>query len=246
MSRFVVSLYCRIPASSLSMASAISLRSFTIWLVFMPETPQLDQLIKRAVREGIARVHTQVPGRVLEYDHETQKAKIQLIVEHAFDADGDGEVDYYKPAPLVKVPVKFPAILTWPIEKGQPGWVEFSERSIDEYEATGNDNVRPSDLRRFDLSDAVFFPCFLRGEADADSASTILSSDDLKVRSSPTSTTSAVAISPAVESFLRDFITQQVLPHIHSDPLTGTTGPSPGPFTPPTPGEFDSANVESE
>ena len=131
----------------------------------MPDSPPLEKIIRDAVKEGIARVHTQVPGRVLEYDHDTQRAKIQLIVQHAFD--NDGEVDYYKPKPLVNVPVKFD-ILTWPLEPGDTGHVEFWERSGDEYLSTGNDNTRPRDLRRFDLSDAVFSPCFLLGDADVD------------------------------------------------------------------------------
>ena len=153
----------------------------------MPDSPPLEKIIRDAVKEGIARVHTQVPGRVLEYDHDTQRAKIQLIVQHAFD--DDGEVDYYKPKPLVNVPVIFPAILTWPLQSGDPGWVQFAERSFDEYAATGNDETTPRDLRRFDLSDAVFSPCYLRGEADVDGSDVVIDrrSGDIKIGGSDVS-----------------------------------------------------------
>lgn len=212
----------------------------------MPETLPLEELIKKAIRTEIARVHTQVPGRVISYDGSNNTAKIQLIVEHSrLDPDTDERI-YYKPAPLVNVPVVFPAILTWPIESGDAGWVQFAERSIDEYQAAGRDDVQPADTRRFDLSDAVFYPTFMRGEFDSDPNAAVLSSDDLKVRSSPNAVTRPVAIAPEVAQFLINFITTEVLPHIHSDPLTGSTGPSPGPFTPPSLTEFDAGNVEAE
>lgn len=211
----------------------------------MPETFPLEEIIRRAIKRGLARVHTQVPGRVVSYDEAKQRAEVQLIVSHVFENEDESK-EYEKPPPLVNVPVTFPAILTWPLAKGDPGWVQFAERSIDEYLAGGNDSTQPRDLRRFDLSDATFSPCYFNGEADADASATILSTDDLKVRSSSASPTKPVAISPSVAQFLIDFITTQVIPHIHSDPLTGTTGPSPGPFTPPALTAFDAANIEAE
>lgn len=208
------------------------------------ETPTLEEVIRAAIRTEVARVHTQVPGRVLSYDHTTQRAKIQLIVDHAYLDPETGERVFYTPPPLVEVPVTF-GILTWPLSVGTPGWVEFAERSTDEYRATGRDNTQPADARRFDLSDAVFSPCYFRGEADADASATILSTSDLRIRSSSSAPTQAVALAAPVEDFIRNLVLE-IVPHIHSDPLTGTTGPSPGPFTPPTPTEFDSANVEAE
>lgn len=147
----------------------------------MPDTPPLEKIIRDAVQEGTAQMHTQVPGRILSYDHDEQKAKVQLIVKHAYD--NEGEVDYYKPAPLVNVPVIFPAIMTWPLEEGDPGWVQFAERSIDEYQATGNDTTEPADVRRFDLSDATFYPTYMRGEADTADAA-VLSFDEIHLGSS--------------------------------------------------------------
>lgn len=211
----------------------------------MPETLPLAEIIRRAVKRGLARTHTQVPGRIVEYDHSAQRATVQLIVSHAFERE-DERREYYKPAPLVNVPVTFPAIFTWPLAVGDPGWVQFAERSIDEYLATGRANTEPADARRFDLSDATFSPCYFRGEADTQAGAAIISSDDLRVRSSSTALTRPVAISPEVAQFLIAFITTEVIPHIHSDPLTGTTGPSPGPFTPPGLTDFDADNVEAE
>ena len=209
------------------------------------QSPPLADLLRTAIRAEIARVHTQAPARVVSYDPATQRAKVQLVISHAFEDPETGERKFYQPPPLADVPVIFPAILTWPIGKGDPGWVQFAERSTDEYVATGRDSD-PADARRFDLSDATFYPTFLRGEADADGSAAVLASDDLRVRSSSTSVTRPVAIAPEVETFIRDLILTEIVPHIHSDPLTGTTGPSPGPWTPPGPGQFDSGNVEAE
>lgn len=210
------------------------------------ETPTLEDVIRAAIRSEIARVHTQVPGRVTAYDHATQRAQVQLIVDQSYIDPDTGERVFYSPPPLVEVPVTFPAILTWPLSVGDPGWVEFAERSTDEYRATGRANTQPADARRFSLSDAVFYPCFFRGEADVEAGAEVLAASDLRIRSSSSATTRPVAIAQPIEDFIRNLITAELLTHIHSDPLTGSTGPSPGPFTPPSPAEFASANVEAE
>jgi len=218
----------------------------------MPDTPPLEKIIRDAVKEGIARVHTQVPGRVLEYDHDTQKAKIQLIVQHAFD--NDGSVDYYKPKPLVNVPVIFPSILTWPLDEDDPGWVQIAERSIDEYEATGNDTARPRDLRRFDLSDAVFYPCYLRGEADTDGSDVVLDRRDGDIRIGGSSVSNFLARADrvemrlqAIEAYLGTHTHNQVTPLI---PITATpTAPAPATSGPPPqtlPGATASDHVKGD
>ena len=188
----------------------------------MPDTPPLEKLIRDAVKEGIARVHTQVPARVLEYDHDTQKAKIQLIVQHAFD--DDGSTDYYKPKPLVNVPVIFPAILTWPLDEGDPGWVQFAERSFDEYAATGNDNTTPRDIRRFDLSDAVFSPCYLRGEADVADGAAVLSFDEIHLGSSNPG--DFLALAKLVKAEL-DKIWSEIRGHTHGGVSSGASSTLP-------------------
>ena len=194
----------------------------------MPLSPQLDRLLRTAVKEGLARVHTQVPGRVIDYNHDEQKAEVQLIVQHAFD--DDGEVDYYKPAPLVNVPVIFPAVLTWPLENGDPGWVQIAERSIDEYEATGNDETRPRDLRRFDLSDAVFYPCYLRGEADTDDSAVVVDRRDGDVKIGGSSVSEFLARADRVESRLQA-IEEYLGTHTHNQ-ATPLIPIAPSPTTP--------------
>ena len=208
--------------------------------------PPLEKIIRDAVDEGLARVHTQVPGRVLDYDHDEQKAKIQLIVQHAFD--DDGEVDYYKPAPLVNVPVVFPAVLTWPLEDGDPGWVQIAERSIDEYEATGNDETRPRDLRRFDLSDAVFYPCFLRGEADTDDSDVVVDRRDGDVKIGGSSVSEFLARADrveerlqAIENYINGHEHTYTVPAIPASPAP-TAGKVPEPAIAPTTQDGDTAS----
>lgn len=212
----------------------------------MPEDIPLEALLKDAIRSQIARVHTSAPARVIDYDSETCTAKVQLILQQSYIDAESGERVYYEVPPLVEVPVVFPAILTWPLSKGDPGWVMFSERSLDEYVAEGGGSVRPVDARRFDLSDAVFYPTYMRGEFDSDGSAAVLAADKLKIRGTSGGQTRPVAIAPEVEDFLRDFILQEMNLHIHTDPLTGTTGPIATPATPPSPGQFDSSNTEAE
>jgi len=203
------------------------------------ETPPLEELIKKAIRSGIARVHTQVPGRILEYDHSTQRAKVQLIVEHSFADPETGERTYYKPAPLVNVPIKFPAILTWPIAEGDPGWVEFAERSTAEYLDTGRDDTKPTDPRRFDLSDAVFYPTDIRGGAEAADGAVVLRVED-EIRIGDASTSEFLARADRVETRLQA-IENYVNGHEHNyiapaipASAAPTTGRIPASITPTT------------
>ena len=214
--------------------------------------PPLEKIIREAVDEGLGRVHTQVPGRVLDYDHDEQKAKIQLIVQHAFD--DDGTVGYYEPAPLVNVPVIFPAILTWPIETGDPGWVQFAERSTDEYQATGNDSTEPRDLRRFDLSDATFYPTFMRGEADTDTSDVVLNRRDGDVKIGGSSVSEFLARADrvedrlqAIEEYLGTHTHNQVTPLIPIAPSPTTPAPaSSGPPPQTLPGATESDHVQGD
>lgn len=202
----------------------------------MPEDFPLEEVLKEAVRSENARVHTQAPARVVSYDRETQRAKVQLIVAHSYrDPDTDERV-YYKPPVLVNVPVIFPAILTWPVAKGDPGWVEFAERSYDEYLATGNDSVEPSDARRFDLSDAVFSPTRFRGEADTADGAAVLAVDEIRIGDSTIAT--YLARADRVEARLQA-LESWAEAHIHTAPSGPTSPPT---VTPPSTSDGDTAS----
>ena len=107
-----------------------------------------------AAKQIVYGMHTHALGRVLSYDHAKQRATIQLIIRARLNEEPR------KIPPITGVPVLFPAgggfSMTWPLAKGDEGNVVFMGRSLDEWNTLGAGDITPSDLRRFDLSDAVF------------------------------------------------------------------------------------------
>jgi hypothetical protein len=214
----------------------------------MSETLPLNEIIRHAIKSGQASMHTQVPGKVVSYDADSGRAKIQLIVSHVTRDPATNERSYYRPAQLVNVPVVFPSVLTWPLSKGDPGWVQFAERSMDEYKANGGNNTEPRDARRFDLTDAVFSPCYFRGEYDATDDAVVLSTEDgpLKARGGSGVATFPVGMSRLIQQWVADHISSNYNVHIHQDPISGSTGAVTITQTPPATDEFDSSNMEAE
>lgn len=116
-------------------------------------TPTLPGVIRAAIKAALIDVHTAIPGRVLSYDKTKQVATVQPIVRK----------DATTKLPAIPgVSVMFLGndtfSLTWPVKKGDTGWLMFAESSLDKWKTGGGDDVDPGDDRRFDLSDAVFIP----------------------------------------------------------------------------------------
>lgn len=120
-------------------------------------TPTWRATLDRAVRTGIATIHTSIPAVVVSYDAATQRATVQPCIKRRL---GTGETFEY-PA-LVDVPVKQPSTADYaihlPVSAGTEGLLHFSERSLDEWLIEGGTGVEASDPRRFDEQDGVFAP----------------------------------------------------------------------------------------
>jgi hypothetical protein len=129
----------------------------------------LEKILRLAIRSETARLHTSIPAKIKSYDVGTQRATIRLIVDHARLND-EGQVEQFVPPLLQNVPVQFPQgagySITWPLNEGDEGTLIFNERSTSEYKATGADRNTPQNLRRFNLTDAVFLPGSARGLAE--------------------------------------------------------------------------------
>jgi hypothetical protein len=114
----------------------------------------LEKAISSVVNAALANVHTAIPGMIDSFDG--QKANVKPLIKRIM-ADG-----VTLPMPkLFNVPVAFMQSkdfsITFPIQKGDTGLLLFTERSIDVWLSKGGE-VKPRDTRRFDLSDAVFYP----------------------------------------------------------------------------------------
>ena len=121
-----------------------------------PESTTLASVLERFVRSRTAEIRTGTVGSIVAYDAATQRADVQVVVRSRFE---DGES--LRPPVLVDVPVRFPCgggyALTFPLVAGDFVWLDFGERSLDEWKAIGGDDVEPRIARRFHAADAVAY-----------------------------------------------------------------------------------------
>lgn len=128
-------------------------------------TPTLADVIREAMRAGLAEVHVALPAVVVSYDPALQRATVQPVIRGRVrdpETGREGPADR-APAAIPNLPVVWPAghggdvSLTMGLDKGDPVTLVVQERSTDEWRATGRTDNAPLDGRRFDLSDAVVF-----------------------------------------------------------------------------------------
>ncbi len=165
---------------------------------------ELDAL-QRLARAEVARVRTCIPGVVTAYDSATQRADVRPAIRHAY-RDADGSVAQEQHPIIPGCPVLFPASssggfsIAWPLSPGDEVLVLVAERSIDEWQAEGNTDTVPQDLRRFALSDAMVLPVSTRGAADTASGAIVVQGSEVRLGSS--SASQAVALGPVVDAQL--------------------------------------------
>lgn len=118
------------------------------------ESPSLEAATAAAVGDAVLRMRTAMPGRVVNFDPDSQTAVIQPMIR-MLRSDGQG-VDL---PPLGDVPVQFPEAggfaFTFPIEQGDEGLLVIADRCIDGWWQSGQPS-NPMDFRMHDLSDATF------------------------------------------------------------------------------------------
>ena len=113
-----------------------------------------------AGRAAVAGVNVCLPATVVSYDHDSQRAVVQVVPAFLRRLAGAVVVDGH---PIVPgVPVVFMGASdysdTWPLSVGDPGLLLFCDRSIDEWLSTGAAKTEPQDRRRHDINDGVFIP----------------------------------------------------------------------------------------
>ena len=120
--------------------------------------PTLNALIQNIIYEQLLDTHTVSVGSLISYDETSNKATIQLDLKRK---NADGKLIVVPP--ISQVPVIFirsyggNAYLKMPLLPGDTGVLLFNERSIDIWMDEGG-VVDPQDSRKFDYSDAIFFP----------------------------------------------------------------------------------------
>ena len=122
----------------------------------------IDQVATEAARAEVARVHTQIPGWIVEYYEADQTADVQPGVL-GMRRTAAGEVETYALPLVSQAQVAWPGTvggyrMTWPLDRGDECILMVMERSTEQWRRTGERNSEPIDYRRFDLSDAVVVP----------------------------------------------------------------------------------------
>lgn len=127
--------------------------------------PDLADAIHAGAEAAASQIPTSLPGKVIEYDHDTQKAVIQPILQIPRTVERVAGIEYsekIKLPPIPGVPVAFPQAgdfsITFPVAVGSVGMLVFAERSMDEYLAVGDTDVEPQSDRQHHRNDAWFVP----------------------------------------------------------------------------------------
>ena len=117
-----------------------------------------QDVLRLAIDSRIAGIHTALPAKILDYDHETQKARVQPLIKKAYL---DGKVESL---PVVDhVPVIWPRTtgvdgatvsFTFPVRQDDLCLLLFAERALENWLTAGGEQ-EPGDPRKHDLTDAV-------------------------------------------------------------------------------------------
>ncbi len=123
-------------------------------------SPSFGQVLDAVRASTKQQIRVALPCAVQAYDPTTQTVDVQPLIDDQIQQE-DGT---FLPAPfpvLSHVPVAFPAgggfRLTFPLQVGDTGQVLISDLSMDTWQKQGG-RVSPTEGRRHDIADAVFYP----------------------------------------------------------------------------------------
>lgn len=120
--------------------------------------PTISELLREAIANEKADIHTALPGKVVAYYHEDQTADVQPAVR-AQQHEGKGDPETLPILP--RVPVGFPRgggyFVAFPLAPGDQVILVFSEAATGQYQASGEVSD-PLDLRRHSVGYAWAIP----------------------------------------------------------------------------------------
>jgi hypothetical protein len=117
--------------------------------------------VNARLRETLVRdLRVSLPCTVESYDASKGKVSVQPGLRELQEGD-DGTLVPLRPSPITNVPVHFPGAggfrITFPIQKGDTGYVIFSDRSLDRWLAGRGEEIDLDDERCHDITDAIAF-----------------------------------------------------------------------------------------
>lgn len=195
------------------------------------DTPSHETIADLAIRQRLRSVRVALPGRIEEYNSDTQKATVQpLILEEEFDDLGN-RVAAQLPV-VTDVPIAFLGMGTWritgPVKRGDLVWLVFASSSIGKWLINGG-LVDPEDDRHHTLTDAFAIPgafSFNNLPTDAPTDAVVIHADQLKLGGPD-------ADDPIVRRSDLNAVVNDLKAHTHVVPGSSNASPNPGAFSTP-------------
>ncbi len=174
----------------------------------LPPNPSLAQIVETAVAGAQSSIETMLPGRIVSYDHTSQKASVQPLIQGSF-TNSEGTLTYVDFPIIHNCPVAFPSgdggSITFPLANDDRCVLLFASRDMAGWLTDDGDRNQPNDPRMHALDDVVVLPG-VRSFANALSSGAIDTSDmvlastnDIRLGGSAASNYLAVATLVAAE-----------------------------------------------
>lgn len=138
------------------------------------DAPELEDVIRAYVEQGVAQLHAAIPAVVVVYDPLTQRAQCQpALLKRILEPATGASIPSPTPSPSTPfLPVQWPSGgraggpmspptwgLTGPLNPGDPVTLLVRSRSCDEWQTAGVPGASlPLDPRRWAIQDAVVLP----------------------------------------------------------------------------------------
>ena len=122
--------------------------------------PRFVEVIREAAKAEVASVHVSAAAEVLEYDADSETARIVLeVMRREVDENGENQFDEVVIPEVTVVWPRFgPYRIVGPLNKGDQVTAVFFDRSHDEWQSGRGPGIEPSDFRRHDYADAWCLP----------------------------------------------------------------------------------------
>jgi hypothetical protein len=127
--------------------------------------PDEFEAITAVVESMLMEVHTAIPGMIEKWDAATPGvADVSAVIQRVYYGAGDDGEDLVVDQPVItNAPIAYPRgggfVITWPLRKGDPVLLVFSQRSLDAYlETDGKTHHDSGDDRKHNISDAIIIP----------------------------------------------------------------------------------------
>ncbi len=125
------------------------------------DTP-IESSIESFINADRVGLNTAIPASVESYDEATRTARVKIHYSDHFASEGT-EANREDWPPIPDCPVLFPRgggfVFTWPLEKGDPVLVVFSQRSLQEWSASdGKTDIGSFLISTHNPGDAIVIP----------------------------------------------------------------------------------------